>query len=92
ILLKINPKYFSKNGFIYLTERSRDREFTVKKHSFYIYCTVCDTLVFICKNTIEYANHYLNEYIAKTAKRRLTYSNPVQKKGGRSVSLLSSNK
>ncbi|CAG8779593.1 24281_t:CDS:2, partial [Gigaspora margarita] len=30
-LLENNPKYFSKNGFIYMTERSRDRGFTVEK-------------------------------------------------------------
>ncbi|CAG8848374.1 20611_t:CDS:2, partial [Gigaspora margarita] len=30
-LLENNPKYFSKNGFIYMTERSRDRRFMVKK-------------------------------------------------------------
>ncbi|CAG8836630.1 16498_t:CDS:2, partial [Gigaspora margarita] len=30
-LLENNPKYFSKNGFIYMTERSRDRRFTVEK-------------------------------------------------------------
>ncbi|CAG8791591.1 26655_t:CDS:1 [Dentiscutata erythropus] len=89
-LLKNNPKYFSKNVFIYLTERSRDGRFTVEKRSFYIYCTVYDILVFICENTIECANHHLNKCIAKTAKRHFTHSNPVQKKGGRSVSSLSS--
>ncbi|CAG8857396.1 45235_t:CDS:1, partial [Gigaspora margarita] len=89
-LLENNPKYFSKNGFIYMTKRSRDRGFTVEKHSFYIYCTVCDTLVFLCENIIECANHHLNECIAKTAKRHFAHSNPIQKKGGRNVSSLSS--
>ncbi|CAG8496674.1 10655_t:CDS:2 [Gigaspora margarita] len=87
-----NPKYFSKNGFIYMTERSRDREFTVEKRSFYIYCTVCDTLVFFRKNTIEYANHHLNECIAKTAKKHFAYSNPIQKKGEKNMSSFSSDK
>ena len=45
--------------------------------------------MFIRKNTIECANKYLNECIAKTAKKRLAYSNSVQKKGGRIVSELS---
>ncbi|CAG8832329.1 27300_t:CDS:2, partial [Gigaspora margarita] len=89
-LLENNPKYFSKNGFIYMTERSRDRRFTVEKRSFYIYCTICDTLVFLCENIIECANHHLNECIAKTAKRHFAHSNPIQKKGGRNVSSLSS--
>jgi len=49
-------------------------------------------LVFICKNTIKYANIHLNEYIAKIAKRHITYSNPIQKnaKKGERVSTLSS--
>ncbi|RIA93040.1 hypothetical protein C1645_735908 [Glomus cerebriforme] len=42
-LLEYNPKYFSKNGFIQMIERSyKDREFKAKRHSFYIYCTVCE--------------------------------------------------
>ncbi|CAG8822877.1 36534_t:CDS:2, partial [Gigaspora margarita] len=91
-LLENNPKYFSKNGFIYMTERSRDRGFTVEKRSFYIYCTVCDTLVFFRKNIIEYTNHHLNECIAKTAKKHFAHSNPIQKKGERNVSSLSYDK
>ncbi|CAG8570815.1 1964_t:CDS:2, partial [Gigaspora margarita] len=63
---------------------------SLEKRSFYIYCTVCDALVFIHENTIECANHHLNECIAKTAKRRFAHSNPVQKKGERSASSLSS--
>ncbi|CAG8836820.1 25642_t:CDS:2 [Gigaspora margarita] len=43
-LLENNPKYFFKNGFIQMIERSRDGRFMVEKRSFYIYCTVCDTL------------------------------------------------
>jgi len=44
--LENNPKYFSKNGFIHMTERFyKDGEFKAEKRSFYIYCTVCDFLV-----------------------------------------------
>ena len=47
-LLKYNPKYFLKNGFIHMTERSyKDGEFKAGRNSFYIYYTVCDSLVFI---------------------------------------------
>ncbi|CAG8846445.1 29071_t:CDS:2, partial [Gigaspora margarita] len=56
-LLENNPKYFSKNGFIYMTKRSRDRGFMVEK-----------------------------------PKRHFVHSNPIQKKGGRNVSSLSSDK
>ena len=69
-LLKYNLKYFSKNGFIHMTERLyKDGEFKAERHSFYIYCTVYYSLVFICENTIECANIHLNECIAKIAKR-----------------------
>ena len=89
-LLECNPKYFSKNGFIQMIERLyKDGEFKARRRSFNIYCTVYDSLVFICENTIEYANKHLNECIAKTAKKHLAYSNPVQKKGGRITSELS---
>src|SRR3954470_23815331 len=48
-------EYFSKNGFIQMTERLyKDGEFKAGRHSLYIYCT-------------------------KTAKRRIAYSNPIQK-------------
>ena len=67
----------------------KDGEFKVGGRSFHIYCTVCDSLVIIRENTIECANKHLNECIAKTAKKRLAYSNPVQKKGGRIASELS---
>ncbi|CAG8747864.1 4177_t:CDS:2 [Dentiscutata erythropus] len=89
-LLENNLKYFSKNRFIHMTERSRDRRFMVEKRSFYIYCTVCDTLVFIYKNTIEYASNHLKKCITK---KYLAYSKPVWKNKGvpsqKSVSLLS---
>ena len=47
-LLEYNPKYFLKNGFIHMTERSyRDRKFKAGRCLFHIYCTVCDSLVII---------------------------------------------
>ena len=65
-LLEYNPKYFSKNGFIQMIERSyKDEKFKAERRSFHIYCTICDSLVFICKNTEECANKHLNECIAK---------------------------
>jgi hypothetical protein len=44
--------------------------------------------MFICKNTIKCANKHLNECIAKTAKKRFAYFNPIQKKEGRIASEL----
>ncbi len=86
-LLKYNPKYFSKNGFIQMTKRLyKDGEFKAERRSLYIYCTVCDSLVIICKNTIECANDHLKKCIAKTAKRHLAYSNPIQKNVKKRVS------
>jgi hypothetical protein len=41
-----------------------DGKFKAGRRSFNIYCTVCDSLVFICENTIECANKHLNECIA----------------------------
>jgi hypothetical protein len=77
-LLENNPKYFSKNGFIQMIERSyKDGEFKVERRSFHIYCTVCDSLVFICENTIECANKHLNECIAKIEERRVAYYRSV---------------
>ena len=74
-LLEYNPKYFSKNGFIHMTERSyKDGELKVGSRSFHIYCTVCDSLVIIHENTIKCANDHLNKYIAK---RNFAYSNHI---------------
>src|SRR4051794_9339654 len=65
-LLKNNSKYFSKNGFIQMIERSyKDEGFKAGMRSFYIYCTVCDSLVNIRKNIIECANDHLNECVAE---------------------------
>ncbi|PKY61532.1 hypothetical protein RhiirA4_431874 [Rhizophagus irregularis] len=87
-LLENNPKYFSKNAFIQMTERSyKDGRFRVGERSVYIYCTVCDSLVTIRENTIEYANNHLNECITKSTKKHLAYSNPIQKKKGGRIAL-----
>src|ERR1051325_11469579 len=73
-LLEYNSKYFSRNGFIQMIEREYiDGEFKVRRCSFNIYCTVCDSLVFICENSIECANKHLNECIAKIEERRVAY-------------------
>src|SRR5437763_16015433 len=86
-LLEYNPKYFSKNGFIQMIERSyKDGEFKAGRRSFRIYCTVCDSLVIIHENTIECANKHLNECITKTTKKHLAYSNPIQKNVKKRVS------
>src|SRR2546429_5880457 len=89
-LLEYNPKYFSKNGFIQMIERLyKDGKFKAGRRSFHIYCTVCDSLVIICENTIKCGNDHLKKCITKTAKMRL---NSVRKnaKKGESVSSLSS--
>ena len=64
----------------------KDGEFKAGGCSFHIYCTVCNSLVFLRKNTIECANKHLNECIAKTAKKRIAYSNPIQKNVKKRVS------
>ena len=64
-------------------------ELKAGRRSFHIYCTVCDSLVIIHKNTIECANKHLNECITKSTKKHFAYSNPIQKKGGRIASELS---
>ncbi len=69
-LLKYNPKFFLKNGFIHITERVyKDREFKAERYSLYIYCTIYDSLAFIQENIIECANNHLKKCIAKIAKR-----------------------
>src|SRR5688572_19839614 len=86
-LLEYNPKYFSKNGFIQMIERSyKDGEFKAGGRSFNIYCTVCDSLVIIRENTIECGNDHLKKCIAKTAKMHIAYSNPIQKNVKKRVS------
>ena len=68
-----------------------DGEFKPERHSFHIYCTVCDSLVIIHKNTIECANGHLNNCIIRIAKRRIAYSNPIQKNVKKRVSSKLSN-
>ena len=86
-LLKYNPKYFSKNGFIQMVERVYiDGEFKAGRRSFHIYCTVCDSLEIIRENTIECGNDHLKKCITKTAK---IYSNTVRKNMKKRVSELS---
>src|ERR1044072_4376775 len=88
-LLEYNPKFFSKNGFIQMIEREYiDGEFKAGRRSFHIYCTVCDSLVFICENIIECASDHLNKCIAKTAKKNLAYSNHTRKNVKKGVSII----
>ncbi len=63
-----------------MIERSyKDRKFKVERCSFYIYCTVYNFLVIICKNTVECANDYLKKCII--AKRCSTSIQKNMKKG-----------
>ncbi|GBC04422.1 hypothetical protein RclHR1_05680007 [Rhizophagus clarus] len=41
--------------------------------TFYIYCTACDSLVFICENTKKCADKHLNECIAKIELSRIIH-------------------
>ena len=73
-LLEYNPRFFSKNEYIHMTEREyKDGEFKAGRRSFHIYCTVCDSLVIIHENTIECANKHLNECIVKIELRHIVY-------------------
>ncbi|GBC03490.1 hypothetical protein RclHR1_05140024 [Rhizophagus clarus] len=73
-LIGYNSKFFSKHEFIHMTERSyKDGEFRPGGRTFHIYCTACDSLVFICENTENCANKHLNECIAKIEKRRVMH-------------------
>src|SRR5947208_10941314 len=68
-LFEYNPKYFFKNGFIQIVERVYiDEESKAGGSLLYIYCTVCNSLVIIRKNTIECNNNHLKKCITKTAK------------------------
>ena len=78
ILIEHNLKFFSKNEFIHMTKREyKNGKFEPGRHTFYIYCTVCDSLVFICENTEKCANKHLNECIAKIKERRVAYYRSV---------------
>ncbi|GBC40906.1 uncharacterized protein OCT59_029328 [Rhizophagus irregularis] len=73
-LLEYNPRFFSKNEYIHMTERLyEDGKFRPGRRTFYIYCTACDSLVFICENTEKCADKHLNECIAKIEERRVAY-------------------
>ncbi|CAG8712020.1 15634_t:CDS:2, partial [Funneliformis mosseae] len=62
------------NEFIHMTEREyKDGEFRPGRCTFHIYCTVCDSLVFICDNTEKCANKHLSECISKIELRRIVY-------------------
>ncbi|GES91402.1 hypothetical protein GLOIN_2v1486993 [Rhizophagus clarus] len=72
--LEYNPTYFSKNAYIHMTDRLyEDGKFRPGRPTFYIYCTACDSLVFICENTKKCADKHLNKCIAKIEKRRVAY-------------------
>src|SRR2546421_8140083 len=52
-LLEYNPRFFSKNEYIHMTEREyKDGEFRPGERTSHIYCTVCDLLVFIILSSI----------------------------------------
>jgi len=77
-LIGYNSKFFSKHEFIHMTERMyKDGEFRAGRRTFYIYCTVCDLLVFILNNTEECANNHLNECIARIEQRRVVYARSI---------------
>ena len=57
-----------------MTEREyKYGEFRAVRRSLHIYCTVYNSLVFICENTEECVNKHLNECIAKIEERRVAY-------------------
>ena len=61
-----------------MTERLyEDGKFRPGRRTFYIYCTACDSLVFICDNTEKCADKHLNECIAKIEERRVAYYRSV---------------
>ena len=71
-LLEYNPTFFEKNEYIHMTESEyKDGKFGPGRPTFYIYCTACDSLVFICENTDKCADEHLNECIARMEKRCL---------------------
>ncbi|GBB96504.1 hypothetical protein RclHR1_02770006 [Rhizophagus clarus] len=86
-LLEYNPKHFLKSGFIQMIERAYiDGEFKAGRCSFHIYCTVCNSLVIIHKNTIECCNDHLKKCITKTTKM---HSNSIRKNVKKEESVLS---
>ncbi|PKY61067.1 hypothetical protein RhiirA4_431571 [Rhizophagus irregularis] len=77
-LIEYNPTFFSKNEYIHMTERLyEDEKFGPGRRTFHIYCTACDSLVFICENTEKCADKHLNECIAKIEERHIAYVRSV---------------
>src|SRR2546423_3533460 len=73
-LLEYNPRFFSKNEYIHMTEREyKDGEFRPEERTSHIYCTVCNLLVFILNITEKCANNHLNECIGRIEQRRVIY-------------------
>ncbi len=73
-LIEYNLTFFSKNEYIHMTERLyEDKKFRLERHIFYIYCTIYNSLVFICDNTKKYADKHLNECITKIEERHVAY-------------------
>src|SRR3954471_22048352 len=73
-LLKYNLRFFSKNEYIHMTEREyKDGKFRPGERTSHIYCTACDSLVFIFENTEKCADKHLNACIAKIEQRRVIY-------------------
>ncbi|PKC68838.1 hypothetical protein RhiirA1_416403, partial [Rhizophagus irregularis] len=52
-------------------------KFRPKRRTFHIYCTACDSLVFICDNTEKCTDKHLNGCIAKIEERRVAYYRSV---------------
>src|SRR5436190_11206995 len=73
-LIEYNQTFFSKNEYIHMTERLyEDGKFGPGRRTFHIYCTACDSLVFICDNTEKCTNKHLSECISKIEERYVTH-------------------
>ena len=73
-LIEYNPTFFSKNEYIHMTDRLYENgKFEPGRRTFHIYCTACDSLVFIFENTKKCADKHLNECIARIEQRRVVY-------------------
>ena len=77
-LIEYNPTFFLKNEYIHMTDRLyEDGKFGPGRRTFHIYCTACDSLVFICDNTEKCADKHLNECIVKIEERCIAYVRSV---------------
>ncbi|GBC32072.1 hypothetical protein GLOIN_2v1797679 [Rhizophagus irregularis DAOM 181602=DAOM 197198] len=54
-----------------------DGKFRPGRRTFYIYCTECNSLVFICDNTEKCTDKHLNRCITKIEERRVAYYRSV---------------